>query len=411
MKSLTRTILYFALAVLISASVAVALTITIMNSGDSDKVVLSADEYAEMNETRVFREIMDKIDSEALNGAVDHDVLIEYAANGMLEGIGDNYAAYYTAEEYEDYLSRINGEYNGIGVLVSQPDDVGAAVLDVYDDTPAMAAGIKTNDIITAVDGVSVAGMQLDELSAAINAEIDTAVELTLIRGEETLTVSVTSGAINIKRVEYALFNEYTGYIRIDMFTGNCVEEFNEAFKDLTERGMKSLVIDLRNNPGGSLSDVVDIADTLLGDCVIVTVQDRTGEDAKVYRSSGKALKVPLAIIVNGNSASASEILASAVQDNGAGVIVGMPTYGKGVVQTTMRLDSNGAWLKLTTDAYYTPNGTDLNGTGVTPDVEVDLPDDMQGTAITDLDQAEDAQLWAALNYVRDVASGKSTED
>ena len=411
MKSMTRTILYFAMAVVISAAAAVALTLTIINAGERDKVVLTAEEYAKTNDLRVLQEMMDKIDSEALDGGAERETLITAAANGMLEALNDPYAAYFTAEEYEKYLSRINGEYNGIGILVSQPDEVGATVLDVYEATPAEQAGIKTNDIITAVDGASVMGMQLDELGAAINREIGMPVELTLLRGAETLAISVTSGTINVKRVEYALFNEYTGYIRIDMFTGNCVAEFSEAFKDLTERGMRSLIIDLRNNPGGSLGDVVDIADTILGDCVIVSVQDRDGKDAKVYRSSGKALKVPLAVIVNENSASASEILASAVQDNKAGAVVGMTTYGKGVVQTTMRLDANGGWLKITTDAYYTPNGCDINGSGVTPDIEIDLPDDMKGVAITDLDQAEDAQLWEALNYVRDMAAGRNTEE
>ena len=173
--------------------------------------------------------------------------------------------------------------------------------------------------------------------------------------------------------------------------------------KDLTDRNMTSLVIDLRNNPGGLLKDVVSVADTLLGECTIVTVRDGKGGE-ETYTSNKKGVSVPVAIIVNENSASASEILAAAVQDNEAGVVVGMTTFGKGVVQNTKRISSNGAWLKMTVSAYYTPSGESINGTGVTPDIEVDLPEEMKGTPINQLDQEQDAQLWAALDYVRELA-------
>ncbi|MBS6322937.1 MAG: S41 family peptidase, partial [Clostridium sp.] len=168
-------------------------------------------------------------------------------------------------------------------------------------------------------------------------------------------------------------------------------------------RNMTSLVIDLRNNPGGLLKDVVSIADTLLGECTIVTVRDGKGSE-ETYTSNKKGVSLPVAIIVNENSASASEILAAAVQDNEAGVVVGMTTFGKGVVQNTKRISSNGAWLKMTVSAYYTPGGESINGTGVTPDIEVDLPEEMKGTPIDQLDQEQDAQLWAALDYVRELA-------
>lgn len=405
MRSKTRTILYFAATALISASIAVMLTVTLTNNAKKNTVVLSADEYNKLGELRVLNEIIDKITTESLTGEVDRGVLVEGAANGMLKALGDNYAQYYTAEEYEEYLSKINGEYSGIGILVGQPGADGAPVLDVYEGTPAEISGMKPGDIIVAVDGASVSGMQLEELTAVIDREIGDSVEIKVTRDGIEKMMSVANATINIKRVHSFLFNEYTGYIRIDMFTGNCVEEFDEAFRDLTERGMKSLVIDLRNNPGGALDDVVDIADTLLGECVIVNVKGTNGRNEHEYKSSGKALDIPLAVIVNENSASASEILASAVKDNGAGAIVGITTYGKGVVQTTMRLDTNGAWLKLTTDAYYTPNGNNINGVGVEPDIRVELPEEIRDMAITQIKQTEDKQLWAALDEVRERAA------
>ena len=246
--------------------------------------------------------------------------------------------------------------------------------------------------------------MLLDELAAAIDREVGESVALTLKRGEETLELQIACAALNLSRVTSALFNHRTGYIRISMFTRNCATEFSEAIKDLTDRGMRSLVIDLRNNPGGSLLDVVSIADTLLGEGTIVSVRGRTESEGEVYKSNAKGVKVPIAVIVNENSASASEILAAAVQDFQAGAVVGMTTYGKGVVQTTKQIEGNRAWLKLTSDAYYTPNGANIDGVGVTPDIEIDLPEELKGLAIDQIEQDDDAQLWAALDYVRALA-------
>lgn len=404
MKSWVRTILYFLAVILITASVTAGVTVTLLNQKREDVVVLSAEEYAEISDLLFLDEMMDRVQNDSFQEPPAREALLDAAARGVVAALDDPYAAYYTAEEYEDYLSNINGQYNGIGILVGQPDAEGAPVLDVYDDTPAAEAGVLPGDVIVAVDGENIGGMLLDEVAAAIDREVGESVALTLKRAEETLELEVTCATLNLTRVTSALFNQYTGYIRISMFTGNCATEFKEAIKDLTDRGMRSLVIDLRNNPGGSLSDVVSIADALLGEGTIVSVRGRLEADGDVYRSNAKGVKVPLAIIVNENSASASEILAAAVQDFEAGAIVGMQTYGKGVVQTTKQVEGNRAWLKLTTDAYYTPNGENIDGKGVTPDIEIDLPEELKGLAIDQIPQDDDAQLWAALDYVRALA-------
>ncbi len=404
MKSWVRTILYFLAVILITASVTAGVTVTILNKGREDVVVLSAEEYAKISDLLFLDEMIGWIQSDSFREPPSREALLDAAANGIVAALDDPYAAYYTAEEYEAYLSNINGQYNGIGILVGQPDAEGAPVLDVYDGTPAAEAGILPGDVILSVDGAAVGGMLLDEVAASIDREVGESVSLTLKRAEETLEFEVTCAALNLTRVTSALFREYTGYIRISMFTGNCAAEFSEAIKDLTDRGMRSLVIDLRNNPGGSLSDVVSIADTLLGEGTIVSVRGRLEAEGEVYRSNAKGVKVPVAVIVNENSASASEILAAAVQDFGAGAVVGMTTYGKGVVQTTKQIEGNRAWLKLTTDAYYTPGGANIDGTGVTPDIEIDLPEELKGLAIDQIEQDDDAQLWAALDYVRALA-------
>ena len=403
MKSQWRTALYFAAAIIITALVSSAVTMHIYNNKRGDEVMLPASEYAELTDVMALDEVMKSIDEYYYFEAPQREQLVKSAANGMVASLNDPYSAYFTDEEYQRYLSSINGAYDGIGVLIGQPTEDGAEILDVYEDTSASEAGLLAGDFIVAVDGTGVSGLTLEEISTLIARGNGEAVKLTIKRGEESFDVDVVSGTVNIKRVEHFLYNHHTGYIRISMFSGNCAEEFREAIKDLTERRMTCLVIDLRNNPGGLLKDVVSRADTLLGECTIVTVRSNGGEE-EVYTSNKKGVSVPVAIIVNENSASASEILAAAVQDNEAGIIVGMPTFGKGIVQTTRRLESNGAWLKLTTSAYYTPSGKSINGTGVTPDLEVDLPEEMKSTPIDKLDQEQDAQLWAALDYVRELA-------
>lgn len=395
--------MYFAAAIIITALVSSAVTMHIYNNKRGDEVMLPASEYAELTDVMALDEVMKSIDEYYYFEAPQREQLVKSAANGMVASLNDPYSAYFTDEEYQRYLSSINGAYDGIGVLIGQPTEDGAEILDVYEDTSASEAGLLAGDFIVAVDGTGVSGLTLEEISTLIARGNGEAVKLTIKRGEESFDVDVVSGTVNIKRVEHFLYNHHTGYIRISMFSGNCAEEFREAIKDLTERRMTCLVIDLRNNPGGLLKDVVSIADTLLGECIIVTVRSNGGEE-EVYTSNKKGVSVPVAIIVNENSASASEILAAAVQDNEAGIIVGMPTFGKGIVQTTRRLESNGAWLKLTTSAYYTPSGKSINGIGVTPDLEVDLPEEMKSTPIDKLDQEQDAQLWAALDYVRELA-------
>ncbi len=399
-----KSIFRILLIILITACLTAGITVLAVNASRTDTVTLTAEEYSKLSELFVIRDVMEQVDAEYYGTLPTHEEMIANAARGIVSSLDDKYARYYTQQEYEEYLSSLNGEYSGVGMLVAQPDNSGAQVLDVYEGNSAEEAGIKTGDIIVSVNSVSVKNMTISELSSLMNGEIGSILKVQLNRNGEMLEFDVECRNVNIKRVHYALFNEATGYIRIDMFTGNCKEEFSEAIKYLTDRGMRSLVIDLRNNPGGSLDTVVDVADTLLGDCKIVTIQGKTEQEDVVYTGSGKGVQVPIAIIVNENSASASEILAGAVQDNERGVVVGMTTYGKGIVQTTFKLDADGSWLKITTSGYLKPNGESIHGVGVVPDIEVELPESMQGVAISELEQDDDAQLWAALDYVREQA-------
>ncbi len=401
MKSWVRTILYFAATIIITAAITVTITVSKLNEKRSDEVILTPDEYSRLSDLKFLDEIAERIKVDALKEAPERDKLLESAARGMISAISDPYADYFTQEEYDAYLSSVNGQYDGIGISVSQPDANGVTVLKVYENAPCAKAGVLAGDVITHIDGASLAGLSADAISSMLNKDVGSAVELTLVRDGVTLTLSPVSESLSLKQVSYALFNQRTGYIRIDKFTGNCVEEFKEALKDLTYRGMRSLVIDLRSNPGGALDYVIKIADMVMESGTIVSVRNEYETEGELYTARSGGINVPLAVIVNESTASASEIFAGAIQDNSLGMIVGMTTYGKGVVQTTTMLKSNHAWLKLTTDAYYTPSGRNIDGVGITPDIEVDLPDELLGMPIDQLEQDTDAQLWAALDYVR----------
>lgn len=395
------------LAVMVfTAAVTAGTTANILKKNKADTVELTLEEYSKLRDIFVLNEIMDGAQKDSLREAPERSAMINAAAKGIVASLEDPYAAYYTPEEYEEYLSNVNGTYTGVGMLIGQPGEGGAAVLDVYEGYSAQQAGVQVGDIITNINGKDVAKMTLEELTNEVDGELDSVIQIDAVRNGEPLHFELTSMQINISQVSSALFNERTAYIRINRFTGNCVGEFEAAVKDKTERGMRSLVIDLRNNPGGSLENVVSIADTLLGECTIVTLKGNNTEQ-EVFTGKGKGVDVPIAVLVNENSASASEILAAAVQDNAAGTIIGMTTYGKGVVQTTSKLSANSGWLKLTTEEYYTPSGKSIDGTGIMPDIEVDLPDDMKGIPIEKIDQEDDAQLWAALDCVRDQADQK----
>ncbi len=403
MKHGVRQTLYYVAAVLITATLSVAVTITIMNKQKGDRVVLNSAEYQTYQSMAPLLELKETIEAQHYGKQVTDEGLLKGAINGMISELGDPYARYYTEQEYAAYLEQLGGSYHGIGALVGQPEGEGVPVLKVYADSPAEKAGLLAGDSITAVDGKKLMGLTLEEVETLFSGDDGTTLEVTLVRGGAPITLSITRGQGVAQRVTHRLLNQRTGYIRLDKFTGTASDEFTQALSELTDRGMRSLVIDLRDNPGGELGQVVAVADALLKEGVIVTVKQTDGQE-EVFRSDAKGIHVPLAVLVNENSASASEILAAAVKDSGTGTVVGTQTYGKGVVQTTIQLKSNNGWVKLTTAAYYTPSGANVDGTGVTPDIDVDLADNVKGLPIVRIEEDDDAQLWAALDEVREQA-------
>ncbi len=311
-----------------------------------------------------------------IEGNYYEEVDTEELRNGLYQGLFDNldeYSEYYTPEEYEEMMaSTVEGTYSGIGATLQQDNETMiVTVIHVYDDSQAQRAGIQEGDIILKVDEYDASEMELTDLVSHIHGEEGSTVHLEIYRDGEEIEFDVVRENLDYPTADGEMLDDGIGYIQISEFAESTVEQFNTALDDLTEQGMTALIIDLRYNPGGVLDSVCDIADDILPEGLNVYTEDRAGHRVDYDSTDDRSLDIPLAILVNEYSASASEILAGAVQDRDAGTIIGTLTFGKGVVQTIRPL-SDGSAVKMTTSRYFTPGGTCIQGIGITPDVEIE---------------------------------------
>ena len=332
----------------------------------------------------------------------DSETIAQNAIRGMLSGIEDPYAAYFTEEEYNAMLESDAGDYQGIGISVLTPDEVGSTIFSVFPNSPMSEAGAQMGDIILSVNGTRVAGMTMDDFLALFSDEDGGTDTIELLRGETQFTVTVTRRAVHATRIFSEMLSDGIGYIRIEQFTGTVVSEFIAAAEDFRAKGMTGLVVDVRDNPGGGLNEVLGVTSYLLpkGE-LICTIKSRRGTEA-VYRAEGteRMEGMPIVVLANGNSASASELFCGALQDHGLAKVVGTQTYGKGIVQSYFRLKDGAGWVKITTDAYYTPNDICIHETGITPDYVIELTGDSRDKAASMIPHDEDAQLIAALDIL-----------
>lgn len=324
-------------------------------------------------EERKLSELDSLIESDYL-GDVDEDALKEGLYKGYLEALGDPYSEYYDAEETAKFNENMSGEFSGIGVIMSQDQKSGLiTMVQIYKDSPAMKAGLKERDILFKVDGKDVSGRKLDEVVSDIKGKKGTKVELTVLRGEERekVTTTVVRDTIEVQTVEYEMMEDQIAYLAISEFDIVTYEQYKAALQDLEKQGMKGLVIDLRGNPGGSLDIVCEMLDLILPKGLLVYTEDKKGEKQEYTSDADYEYDVPMTVLINGSSASASEIFAGAVQDYERAEIVGTTSYGKGVVQSVYAL-KDGTCVKLTVAEYFTPKGRSINEKGITPDVEVE---------------------------------------
>lgn len=307
-------------------------------------------------------------------GDVDETDLSEGVYKGYIEGLGDPYSVYYDEEETKQMSESLSGEFGGVGALMSQDRETGViTVLQVYDGSPAQEAGMRDGDTLYKVEGEEVTGEDLSDVVSKVKGEKGTQVTLTVLRADtgEEEELTITRDTIEAQTVSHEMKENNVGYIRITEFDTVTYEQYKEALEDLEDQGMERLIVDLRSNPGGNLDTVCDILDLMLPEGLIVYTEDKNGEREEYTSDEENQFDKPLVVMMNGYSASASEIFAGAIQDYGLGQIVGTQSYGKGVVQSVFDLQ-DGTSVKLTIAEYFTPNGRSIDGEGITPDVEVE---------------------------------------
>ncbi len=311
---------------------------------------------------------------------IDEKKAIEGAIEGYVDSLGDPYTEYIPAEEMEDYTEAIMGNYVGIGIYMTKNIEKNLIeVLSPIRESPAEEAGIKPGDFITKINGVSYTGDEMTQASNVIKGEEGSKVTLEILRGDQTITLEVERRNINTNPVYEYLIDENIGYLGISSFDEGVAEDFKNKFLDLKDKGIKSLIIDLRDNGGGIVEEATQIVDYIVpkGKDILITVDKDKNEE--ITKSKEDVLiDMPVVVLVNASSASASEIVAGALKDLDEATIVGSKTYGKGVIQEFLSL-SNGGGLKITIEEYYTPNRTKINGVGITPDVEVELETSVTG--------------------------------
>ncbi|MDE7130897.1 MAG: S41 family peptidase [Lachnospiraceae bacterium] len=309
----------------------------------------------------------------------DEDIDVEEMTEGMYSGLvaslGDPYSVYYTAEEWKELLADTEGIYYGIGAYLQLDTATGLAKINgVIANTPAEEAGLRENDIIYQVDGEMIQGLELSEIVSRVKGEEGTTVHLTIVREGETdyLEINVERRKIESPTVKYEIYDNGVGYIQITEFDDVTTDQFTEALAVVKGSGAKGLILDLRSNPGGSLPVVVDIARSILPKGLIVYTEDKYGKRDEYTCDGKKELDIPMVVLINGNSASASEILAGAIKDYDKGTLIGTTTFGKGIVQRVLPL-TDGTALKLTISSYYTPKGNNIHGIGIDPDIECEF--------------------------------------
>ena len=379
MISKKRVLIYSIILIIVTVIVTNMFQITLGN-----KVIISKgiyESYAKYNKLLGLEELIQK----DYYKEVSENNLVDGALKGLFEGLNDPYSQYYTADEFQNLKEQTSGSFVGIGVYIGiNPEDNKLTIISPIEGSPSDKVGIKPGDIVLKVDGESVDAKKIDEVIKKIKGKENTKVNLTVQRSGKELNFDIERKTIVTKSVSNEVIEDNIGYLRITSFDENTYKEFKENLSQLESKGVKGLVIDLRDNPGGLLDVCVDIADDLIGKGTIVYTKDNTG-NKEYYKSDDKEVNMPIAVLINGGSASASEILTAALVDNQKAIAIGETSFGKGLVQSVKGL-KDGTGYKLTTAQYFTPNGDYINGKGITPKIK---------------ESNEKQQLKLALEYIK----------
>lgn len=333
-------------------------------------------------------------------GEIDDEAMVESAIKGYVSGLGDEYTTYYTKEEMEDLMEETEGNYVGIGIYISAYKESNEIVIiKPMEGSPAEEAGLLPGDIITKVDGVEYNGDTIDEMTNKIKGPEGTKVKVEIKRNGQTQEIEVERRKILISHIDSKIIEDNIGYISISDFEGGCAQEFEENYKNLEEQGIESLIIDIRNNGGGLVDEAIAILELITdkGSTLLITTDKNEAEEV-TKSEKDPIINMPIVLLVNEYSASASEIMAGALKDNNKATLVGTTTYGKGVIQKVYPL-TDGSGLKMTTNEYFTPNHNKINKIGIDPDEEIDLPEEVKHK--TDITEEEDTQLQKAIEILK----------
>lgn len=372
-----------------------------------DKVTISRKEYEELS--TAYEKYAKALNLEAYVKEnylreVSDEQLFEGQLKGLFQGLEDPYSVYMTKDEFKDFTEHTKGVYGGIGVIVTPGEDNLITVVAPIEGTPGEKAGLKTGDKIIKVEDQEFTADNMDKAVKLMKGKPKTEVNITVLRKDKEgknqyIDMNIMREEIRLITVKSSLIDEDIGYIRITSFDELTYKDFKKEMDSLTKQNISGLILDLRYNPGGLLDVCVDITDEFLDEGVIVYTETRKGE--RYYENSTKKhTDIPLVVLVNEGSASASEIFAGAIKDRDRGILIGNKTFGKGVVQRIKQM-SDGSGFKLTTSEYFTPNGTNIHGIGIEPDIVVDLPEDVEEIGVDNLE--EDTQLKSAINEMKKI--------
>ena len=387
--------------IFITVIVTVLITSTVVYNyainGNSTKIIASSDTTELEKSISKFRKIIDQY----YLGDVDEKKLKEGALKGYIEALGDEYTEYYTKEEMDSFEEDTLGNFTGIGIyMVKDTENNVIKVLTPIEGTPAYNAGINPGDIISKVDGIEYTGEQMTEAANKIKGEVGTTVKLEIVRGTEHIELEIKRENIKINHVESKTLKNNIGYLKLSTFDEGCADEFKQKYDELkANNNIRALVVDLRNNGGGLVEEALKIADYFLDkDSKILITIDKKGKEEIRKAKQSKTINLPVVVLINENTASASEILAGALKDLNEATIVGTKTYGKGVIQQLFKLQ-NGGGLKVTIEEYYTPNRNKINKIGIEPNEIVELPKDAQSLLVIGSDK--DTQLQKAIEILK----------
>lgn len=397
----TNNIYKYTAVIIITAFITFILTSTFVyrfiNNDERFYIKNSKTEDSSLDQTLTyFKEILDK----KYIGEINEEELKESAIKGYIAGLNDPYTEYFTKEEMKEFTEETEGEYVGIGIYTTADTKQNAIiVLRTIGDSPASKAGLLTGDIIKKVDDEEFTGEQLNEAVKKMKGIAGTNVKITVVRNDKEMEFDIKRENIKISHVSSNVLNNNIGYIKISSFEGGCSEEFIEKYKEIEKQNIKSLIIDLRFNGGGIVDEALNIAELMVPkDKTLLITKDKTEEEDVIKAKKDASINIPVVVLVNEYSASASEILAGILKEDINATLIGNTTYGKGVIQTVYPL-KDGSGLKITTDEYYTPNHNKINKVGIEPTIKVEISEELR--QITNLPLEQDIQLQKAIEELK----------